>query len=193
MCEDSLECQLAGGNGHGNGHDQLRHPQEIFVDDDETIYIADFFNHRIVQWRVNMTEGKVVAGGNGQGDQRDQLNFPTDVIVDKATHSLIICERGNRRVVRWSLADDADGYDEILVADMGCNCLIMDENRSLYISDVDRHEVRRWRLGETEGTLVAGGHGSGDGLHQLNYPTFICVDREHSLYGSEFEDHWGMK
>ena len=31
----------------------------------------------------------------------DQLNRPTDVIVDKKNDSLIICDQGNRRVVRW--------------------------------------------------------------------------------------------
>jgi hypothetical protein len=44
----------------------------------------------------------VIAGGKGKGDRTDQLNNPTDMIVDHGTGSLIICDRGNRRVVRWS-------------------------------------------------------------------------------------------
>lgn len=184
---------LAGGNGYGSRSHQLRHPQGIFVDEDGTIYIADFFNHRIVQWKPNMNEGKVVAGGNGQGDRRGQLNFPTDVIKDQIHNSLIICERGNKRVVSWSLADGTDGYDEVLVYDIDCNCLTMDEDRSLYITDIGKHEVRRWKLGDKEGTLVAGGNGPGDALHQLNYPTFVCVDRDHSVYVSDFENHRVMK
>ncbi len=66
------------------------------------IYIADYGNHRIVEWKSGAKSGQVVAGGNGQGCRFDQLNKPTDVIVDKETNSLIICDRWNRRVVKWS-------------------------------------------------------------------------------------------
>ncbi|CAF4235331.1 unnamed protein product, partial [Rotaria sordida] len=48
------------------------------------------------------TNGKVVAGGNGKGDRLDQLNYPTGVLIDKEKDSFIICNGGNRRVVRWS-------------------------------------------------------------------------------------------
>ncbi|CAF4223987.1 unnamed protein product, partial [Rotaria sordida] len=44
------------------------------------------------------TNGQVVAGGHDKGNQ---LNGPTDVLIDKETDSLIICDYGNRRVVRW--------------------------------------------------------------------------------------------
>ncbi|CAF2265886.1 unnamed protein product [Rotaria magnacalcarata] len=48
------------------------------------------------------THGQVVAGDNGQGNGLHQLDRPTDVLIDKETDSLIICDWGNRRVVRWS-------------------------------------------------------------------------------------------
>ncbi|CAF4676364.1 unnamed protein product, partial [Rotaria magnacalcarata] len=35
----------------------------------------------------------------------------------------------------------------------------MDEQRYLYVSDVGKHEVRRYNLGEKNGTRVAGGNG----------------------------------
>ncbi|CAF4449399.1 unnamed protein product, partial [Adineta steineri] len=37
----------------------------IYVDDDDqTIYIADYDNHRIVEWIHGAEYGQVVAGGN---------------------------------------------------------------------------------------------------------------------------------
>jgi hypothetical protein len=48
----------------------------------------------------------VVAGGNGAGHRTNQLILPTDVIVDQKTDSLIICDQGNGRVVRWSRRND---------------------------------------------------------------------------------------
>ncbi|CAF4427627.1 unnamed protein product, partial [Rotaria magnacalcarata] len=58
----------------------------------------------------------------------------------------------------------------------------MDEERNLYVSDGGKHEVRRYKFGEKNGTLVAGGNGKGAGLNQLNYPTFLFVDGHQNVY-----------
>ncbi|CAF5153378.1 unnamed protein product, partial [Rotaria sp. Silwood1] len=58
---------VAGGNRQGNGINQLSNPWSLYVDNDQTIYVADTSNHRIVEWKQGATNGQVVAGGNGQG------------------------------------------------------------------------------------------------------------------------------
>ncbi|CAF4984487.1 unnamed protein product, partial [Rotaria sp. Silwood1] len=58
---------IAGENGEENGINQLSYPLGLYVDEDETIYVADQYNHRIVEWKWGATSGQVVAGGNGQG------------------------------------------------------------------------------------------------------------------------------
>ncbi|CAF5061252.1 unnamed protein product, partial [Rotaria socialis] len=79
------------------------HPRGLFVDDDQTVVIADCVNHRIIQWKSgDTTNGQVVAGGKGAGNGLHQLKCPVGVLIDKETDSLIICDRDNRRVVRWS-------------------------------------------------------------------------------------------
>ncbi|CAF4313720.1 unnamed protein product, partial [Rotaria magnacalcarata] len=55
---------VAGGNGQGNGINQLSNPCGLYVDDDQTVYVADRDNHRIVEWKSGATSGQVVAGGN---------------------------------------------------------------------------------------------------------------------------------
>ncbi|CAF4959456.1 unnamed protein product, partial [Rotaria socialis] len=88
---------IAGGNG------QLHGPYGLFVENDQAVVIADTLNNRIMQWKNgDTTNGQVVAGGNGQGNGLNQLYYPTDVLIDKETDSLIICDLGNKRVVRWS-------------------------------------------------------------------------------------------
>jgi hypothetical protein len=62
---------------------------------DQTIYVADTFNHRIAEWKKNAISDQIVAGGNGKGNQNDQLNWPRKVIVDQENESLIICDYGN--------------------------------------------------------------------------------------------------
>ncbi|CAF1588933.1 unnamed protein product, partial [Rotaria magnacalcarata] len=69
----------------------------------------------------------------------------------------------------------------------------MDEQRYLYVSDVVKHEVRRYQLGEKNGTLVAGGNGHGSGLDQLNNLHYLCFDRDHSVYVSDWNNQCVMK
>ncbi|CAF4223469.1 unnamed protein product, partial [Adineta steineri] len=135
---------IAGGNGHGHQLNQLFWPEGIYIDDDhQTIYITDFWNDRIVEWKYGAKNGQVVAGGKGEGKQSDQLYGPTDVIVDKKNNSLIICDAGNRRVVRWSRQNGTNG--ETIISDIQCFGLAMDNNGDLYVTDSWKNAVRRWK------------------------------------------------
>ena len=166
---------MAGGNGEGNGINQLYNPCGLYFDDDQTVYVADMSNHRIVEWKRGATSGHVVAGGNGQGSGAHQLSNPTDVIVDKERDNLIICDYGNRRVVRWPRRNGTSG--ETIISNINCVGLTMDENGSLYVIDDEKHEVRRYRRGESQGTVVAGGNGNGNRLDQLSYPhTYSSIE-----------------
>ncbi|CAF4791420.1 unnamed protein product [Rotaria magnacalcarata] len=184
---------VAGGNGDGDDTNQLYWPHGLFVDDDQTVVIADWVNHRIVQWKNgDTTNGQVVAGGNGEGNGLNQLNYPTDVLIDKETDSLIICDRGNRRVVRWSRRSGTT-QGEVVIDKIWCCGLAMDDQRYLYVSDDGKQEVRRYKFGDNSGILVAGGNGQGGGLNQLNTPTFLFVDRDHSVYVSDYSNNRVMK
>ncbi|CAF4236814.1 unnamed protein product, partial [Rotaria sordida] len=138
------------------------------------------------------TNGQVVAGGHGEGNGLDQLNSPTDVLTDKETDSLIICDWGNDRVVRWSRRSGTT-QGEILIDSISCYGLAMDDQRYLYISDSVKHEVRRYQIGDKNGTLVAGGNGEGAGFNQLNFPTYIFVDQQQTVYVSDDKNHRVMK
>ncbi|CAF4727930.1 unnamed protein product, partial [Rotaria sp. Silwood2] len=119
---------VAGGHGLGNATNQLYWPEGLFVDDDQTIVIADTLNHRIIQWKKGDTNGQVIAGGNGYGEGLDQLDRPTDVLIDKEADSLIICDRLNRRVVRWSRRSGTT-QGEILIDNVDPAGLIVDDQR----------------------------------------------------------------
>ena len=58
----------------------------------------------------------------------------------------------------------------------------MDKNGDLYVSNWKKNKVRRWKRGEKKGTVIVGGNGQGDHFNQLNYPTFLSVDQDYSLY-----------
>ncbi|CAF0737509.1 unnamed protein product [Adineta steineri] len=171
---------VAGGNGRGSQLNRLSSPHGITINDDaQVIYIADSGNDRVVKWKYGAKSGEVVVGGN----HLNELNFPVDVLFDRKNNSLIICDQGNRRVVRVSLRNPA--YQQIIISDMHCYGLAMDNSESLYVSDCEKHEIKQWRKGEIDGTVVAGGNGIGTRPSQLNFPTYIFIDEDYSLYVSD--------
>ncbi|CAF1466981.1 unnamed protein product [Rotaria sp. Silwood1] len=182
---------VAGGNGLGRETNQLDRPCGLYVDDDQTIYVADCENHRIVKWKSGATNGKVVAGGNGQGNGAHQLNCPVDVIINKESDSLIISDYENRRVVRWPRRNGTRG--ETIISNIACVGLTMDDNGFLYVVDDEKHEVRRYKIGDTQGTVVAGGNGEGNRLDQLSNPHYVFVDRDQSVYVSDWGNNRVMK
>ncbi|CAF1368347.1 unnamed protein product [Rotaria sordida] len=182
---------VAGGNGKGNSLNQFSLPWGLYVDDDETIYVADYENHRIMKWGSGATSGQVVAGGNGKGNGDNQLSYPYDVIVDKERDYLIICDSLNKRVVRWPRLDGTSG--ETIISNIGCWGLTMDEYGSLYVVDDDNNAVRRYKIGDAEGTVVAGGNGRGNLLNQFNGPRYVFVDRHYSVYVCERNNNRTMK
>ncbi|CAF4415267.1 unnamed protein product, partial [Adineta steineri] len=121
---------VAGGNGEGQEINQLDQPLGIFIDKNKNIFIADFFNHRIVEWKHNAKEGQIIADPNGQGNRMNQLNYPTDVIVDQRNHSVIIADQGNRRVIPWS-----NQKQQILIHNIDCSRLARDKHGCLYVAN----------------------------------------------------------
>jgi len=153
------------------------------MDEKHTIYVADTYNHRILKCEIHSRTMQVVL------DQK--LDHPVQVLVDEENDCLIISDHGHRRVIRWSRQDQT--IRDILISNIDCWGLAMDKNNYLYVSDIDKHEVRRYRLGESQGTIVAGGNGEGNRCDQLNQPRSIFIDHQQSIYVSDCRNHRIMK
>jgi len=143
-----------------------------------------------MKWKSNETQGTIVAGGNGTGNRTHQVIYPLDIIFDEENNSLIIIDRDSRRVIRWF----NENQQEIFIENIDCVGLALDKYGFLYVSDWEKNEVRRWKIGEKgEGTIVAGGNGNGSQLNQFSGPTFIFVDDEQSVYVSDLINNRVMK
>jgi len=105
-------------------------------DDDQTIYISDYNKNRVVEWKFNATSGRTVADGNGSGNGTNL----SAVIVDKTNDSVIICDQGNRQIIRWSLQNSING--DIIISDIACCGVTIDNDGYLYIGDRDNSDVR---------------------------------------------------
>lgn len=134
------------------------------------IIVADTFNDRIMEWTLGRSAGVVVAGGNGQGDGLNQLNRPEGVSYVNGFY--YIADKGNRRIVRYK---QGTTEAEVLVPDGG-RCFVAPDapapfcelegpsaveydasKDELLITDSDTDCICKWKVGEHQGTLLAGG------------------------------------
>src|ERR1700709_114843 len=62
---------VAGDIFPGSSLSRLNFPSGISVDNNQNVFIADYYNNRVVKWAPEATQGIVVAGGNGSGAAAD--------------------------------------------------------------------------------------------------------------------------
>ncbi len=86
-----------------------------------------------------------------------------NVIIDRQNDALIIADYGNRRVLRWPRRNGYSG--ETIISSLACWGLALNNNGDLYVGDYEKDEVRRWKIGDRQGTSVAGGNGKGEQLN----------------------------
>ncbi|CAF1128364.1 unnamed protein product [Adineta ricciae] len=147
------ETVVAGGNGAGGQLNQLNSPGFIFVDDEQSIYISDYSNHRVVKWRKDAKEGiVVVAGGNDHESILGQLYNPGGLVVDDYDH-IYVADYSNHRIMRWI---EGKAESEVVVGGNGEGeesnqfdipiGLSFDLEGNLYVSDFWNHRIQRFDL-----------------------------------------------
>lgn len=138
-----------------------------------------------MKWSSGVTNGQIVGGGNGAGNRTNQLNEPTDVYLDRGTNSIIICDWGNNRVMQWSLQNGTTS-GQIILTNISCYGLTMDDQGFLYVTDLLNENVMRYTLGGTNGTLIGGGNTQvRNSTSPLSYPSNVFVDKSYSVYLSD--------
>ncbi|CAF4563502.1 unnamed protein product, partial [Rotaria sp. Silwood2] len=168
---------VAGGNGSGSGFSQLNGPFGLFVDENQTIYVADRYNDRIMKWKRGASSGQLVAGGKRQGTRDDQLYYPIDVVVDQ-NETMYICDYNNRRVQKWS-RDAQSG--QTIIRNIAAFGIARDNEGSLYVSDWSENIVKKWRVGETIGKVI---------ISELNRPCLLFVNFNQSVIVA---DQWNNR
>ncbi|CAF1557834.1 unnamed protein product [Adineta steineri] len=143
---------VVGGNGQGNALNQLNSPTFIFVDEDQSVYVSDSDNKRVMKWRKDPKEGIVVAGGNGEGEDLNQLSLPQGVIVDDLSQ-IYVADYQNNRVMRWC---EEKGEGEIVVGGNGQGNqlnqlygpagLSFDDEGNLYVADYYNHRIEKFEV-----------------------------------------------
>ncbi|CAF1450290.1 unnamed protein product, partial [Adineta steineri] len=143
---------VAGGNGEGSELNQLNHPGFIFVDGEQSVYVSDAYNNRVIKWRKGATEGIIVAGGNGEGENLDQLSHPRGVIVDHLGQ-IYVADFENHRIMRWcegikegEIVVGGNGKGNQLNQFNGPAGLSFDDEGILYVADRWNHRIVKFEI-----------------------------------------------
>lgn len=188
---------VAGGNGGGNGANQLDYPIGICIDAAGNLYIADELNQRVQKWAPGATLGVTVAGGNGKGNAANQFNDPYDVAVD-ALGNLYVVDWLNNRVQRFPPGSTSATNGVTVAGGNGAGSaanqlylptnVFVDGNDNVYVTDRTNERIQKWAPGATSGITVAGGNGIGSAANQLDAPFGIFVDGAGYLYVADYSN-----
>lgn len=87
------------GDGEVRGK-RMGRPSAIEIDDEQTLWVADACNHRLIRFTL---DGKVLAVVGGFGTEPGKLKYPYDVTMTP-DGNLLVCEYGNNRL-QWLTKD----------------------------------------------------------------------------------------
>jgi len=134
--------------GHGSERGQFARPQDLALDEQDRLWVADSCNHRIQVFDATGGEAKLLAVWGEQGSEPGQLRYPYDLVLDG--QYVYVAEFGNHRVQKFT-------RDGRFVAAWGVQGrqpgelfqpwgLVMDSQRRIHILDTYNHRVQRIRL-----------------------------------------------
>lgn len=129
--------------GHGSEPGQFVRPQNMALDDQDRIWVADACNHRI---QVFDGSGKLLSIWGEHGSAPGQLSYPYDLIFDDEGN-LYICEFGNHRVQKFTPEGKSlgcwgsEGRREGELFNPWA--VVLDQQGRLHVLDTNNHRVQR--------------------------------------------------
>lgn len=183
--------KVAFGNGYGSSLNQLKSVDDLFVDDDDNIFVLDSFNARVLKWSPNSNVAVVVAAGGGNGIGLSQLETSVaaaaQFYVDRIQNVLYVADTWNHRIQKYTIGS-SNGIT-VLGGDMKVfsypRSVLIDGNGNILVGSGSR--IIKYRPGEnSSGVTIADGiQGS---QSTMNEPTNLKFDKFGSLYTIDYQN-----
>jgi hypothetical protein len=156
-------------------------PLGIFVNTDNTLYVAATFLNQILMW----SEGSNTVTWNASNG----LNHPYGIFATINGDVYVDNGYANGRVDKWAL----NTTNSVVVMNVTSRCisLFVDTSNTLYCSNDNEHKVVKTSL-DTDSNIatVAAGNGTpGSGPYMLYYPNGIFVDVKFNLYVADYTNN----
>lgn len=173
----------------GSSLNMLHSPEGIDIDDNNTLYVVDFRNCRIVLVSLNSTTAPMTSG---QGCQPSMSTFFAPAAIHVTETSIYALDVLNYRVQKWSrnlsnpvtvaqIFDVKENSTSPPTFSVGCN-LFVDSYANIFVSNGFNAGVMMFPWYSTSGVMVAGNGSRGNGANQLFNPAGIFVEDGKVLY-----------
>lgn len=136
--------------GHGSEMMQFLRPQKMEFDKSGLLWVTDACNHRIQIFDVSGPEPKLARSWGEYGHAPGQLGYPYDLHLVEAEGVVYLCEFGNHRVQKFTLAGEFLGgwgrngrQPGELDQPWG---ITRDSHGRMYVIDTYNHRVQRFWL-----------------------------------------------
>ena len=164
-----------------------------------TLYIADFYNHRVISYAPGSLSGTLVFGGRGAGTSNEQLYSPIGLHMDLLTNNLVVANYGAHNIVQFTLgasnwtiaAGNANGSAGVSSVDLNRPMeATFDSMNNMYVADRDNNRIQFYQIGQLNGTTIAGMTGVNDSTAtKLSWPRSVRLDSQLNLYVADSNNH----
>jgi streptogramin lyase len=132
---------------------ELNRPHEVYIDRCNTLYVADYFGHRVRRYpQMNQTAGSTIMGIHQQpGNGSQQLSNPHGLTVD-VYGNVFVSDHSNHRIQRLSVHD---GTVQTIAGVTGVSGVSsrhldgpfgigLDSKGNLYVADHNNHRLQKF-------------------------------------------------
>jgi len=165
-------------------------PGGVAVDADGRLYVADFYNHRVVRLHEDGALDRQWGVTDSTGGADDRLTYPTDVAVHP-DGGFVVADAYNHRIKRYaadgSLAwirpegrnweGSAKGQFNVATA------VATGPDERIYVADFYNHRIQVF---SAEGEFLTDFGEQGDGEGQFERPVDVAVGDDGTLYVVDF-------
>ena len=135
--------------GHGEELGKFIRPQNLAIDENDHIWVADACNHRIQVFDATGQDAKLVRHWGVAGEAPGQLKYPYDLALDGKGH-VYVCEFGNHRIQKFTLDGSLVGLWGNVGRDPGQLhnpwAMVRGHRGKLYVLDTYNHRVQILKL-----------------------------------------------
>jgi hypothetical protein len=157
------------------------YPHAIFVNTNNTIYVANRQKNQILMWNEGSESPTKIISGDFTSPFSLFVTSNGDIYIDDGG--------SNRRVQKW--ISTTNTFDTVMNVNSSCEGLFVDINDNLYCSMEDHHRVVKRSLNDPVMTtvIVAGTSIQGSASNELSRPFGIFVDVNLDLYVADCDNN----